>query len=698
MTYPNNRILDYVYNSGLDGTISRVSGLKDDNTGTHVEDYSYLGVGTMVQRAHPEPGVNQTYIQQSGDTYYNSDGGDQYTGLDRFNRVIDQFWTTTTDRFQYAYDRDNNALYKNNLQNSGLSELYHQSSTSSGDNASSYDKLSRLANFVRGALSTSGNNGSSGLGSLDTVSTPSTQPSHSQSWTLDALGNWSSQTVDGTATSRTHNSKNQVTAVGSASLTFDNNGNTTTDQRGYTYTYDAWNRLIAAKNGGTTLASYVYDAKGWRVKETHGSTTTDCYFDNSWRVIEERQSSTVTNQYIWSLAYIDGLILRDDNSTSGSLGISGSGLGRRFYAQQDANWNTTALINTSGSVQERFVYDAYGNGVCLNASGSPITDPFNWNYLYQGMRGDPVVSLYNSRNRDDDPLLGRWLQQDPASYIDGLNLYQAYESDPVELTDPSGLKAKIWTFSGINNWGTPKGAQAGTPPQFNDYVGDSFGGDLGWASHLGTTGEYNQTTSDWSGDTHLNPDYNGGQSVMNANSTGILNDEAKATAATRKPGEFCKGDGKKAVTRVLMISPKTGTPPPQKSCCCDIQTEVYWDPQDGVPNQGLNLMQNESNAFWGQFGHVNTVQTQPQNPNVAHARHALDGFLHNNMILEEEHGFTDLGEYVAGYNPTYNLAPDPRSHFDNWKNDPNVDRILVCHSQGCNIAMHMLGQVCQKAK
>ena len=41
------------------------------------------------------------------------DAGDQYTGLDRFGRVVDQRWVKTadgshTDRFQYGYDRNSN--------------------------------------------------------------------------------------------------------------------------------------------------------------------------------------------------------------------------------------------------------------------------------------------------------------------------------------------------------------------------------------------------------------------------------------------------------------------------------------------------------------------------------------------------------------------------------------------------------------
>jgi hypothetical protein len=35
--------------------------------------------------------------------------------------------------------------------------------------------------------------------------------------------------------------------------------------------------------------------------------------------------------------------------------------------------------------------------------------------------------------------LGRWVQQDPAGYIDGTNLYQFVASTPVNRTDPQGL-------------------------------------------------------------------------------------------------------------------------------------------------------------------------------------------------------------------------------------------------------------------
>ena len=196
MTYPNGRVLDYVYNSGIDTNVSRVSGISDEaGTGAgNDQSYTYLGLNTIVQ-ALDGNGIELTYIKQSGES--NGDAGDQYIGLDRFGRVDDQRWipvsspTTPTDRFQYGYDQDGNVLYKNNLVSSRFSELYHANSSSSGDNNTAYDNLSRLQAFRRGTLSASSNNG----GRLDTVSTLNTLADSSQSYTLDAVGKQTSVTT-----------------------------------------------------------------------------------------------------------------------------------------------------------------------------------------------------------------------------------------------------------------------------------------------------------------------------------------------------------------------------------------------------------------------------------------------------------------------------------------------------------------------
>src|SRR5262249_16037049 len=142
----------------------------------------YLGLSTVVKRAHPGPGVDLTYIQQPGDPWANSDGGDQYTGLDRFGRVIDQFWINSAggyaaDRYQYGYDRDGNRLHEANLVAEALGqpfdELFHPSGAGNG-----YDGLNRITDFALGQLNATRDS---------IIGTPGSQ----ENWGLDLLGNWS---------------------------------------------------------------------------------------------------------------------------------------------------------------------------------------------------------------------------------------------------------------------------------------------------------------------------------------------------------------------------------------------------------------------------------------------------------------------------------------------------------------------------
>jgi hypothetical protein len=93
--------------------------------GNTLEGLQYLGLDEVVTRLHPLIGVDQTFIKRAGEP--NGDAGDQYSGLDRFDRVVDVRWVkadgTATDRFQYGYDRDSNPLFTLNVVNPSLSEL-----------------------------------------------------------------------------------------------------------------------------------------------------------------------------------------------------------------------------------------------------------------------------------------------------------------------------------------------------------------------------------------------------------------------------------------------------------------------------------------------------------------------------------------------------------------------------------------------
>ena len=426
MTYPNGRVLNYNYNSGLDNTISRLSSISD-SSGT-LEAYTYLGLSTVVKRAHPQSGVDLTYIAQSGQP--TGDAGDQYIGLDRFGRVVDQRWLNTStgavaDEFTYGYDQNSNVLYQDNLVNSAFSELYHANGATNG-----YDGLGRLTNFARGTLSISNGN---------TVPDTIASPTGSESWSLDALGNWASFTNGSTTQTRTANQQNEITSVsGATTPAYDMNGNTTTDQTGKTLIYDAWNRLVEVKSGSTVLEQYSYDALGRRITETpSGSPTKSLYYSSDWQVLEEDWSGATQVQYVWSAVYVDAMVERDRGS-------------ERLYALQDANWNVTALVNTSGVVQERYVYDPYGQVTILDPNWNVrSSSSFAWVYLHQGGRYDVATGWYSFRNRDYSPTLGRWMEVDPIGFTGGdVDLYRYVADDPVMADDPSGLA--IYVIQGAN--------------------------------------------------------------------------------------------------------------------------------------------------------------------------------------------------------------------------------------------------------
>jgi RHS repeat-associated protein len=438
ITYPSGYVLTYNYASGLDSTISRLTSLSD-STGT-LQTYSYLGLDTVVIANDTQPGIELTYVKQSGES--NGDGGDQYTGLDRFGRVVDQRWintstSTATDRFQYGYDQDGNVLYKNNLVNSSFSELYHANGSSNG-----YDNLNQLTNFARGTLN-SGN---------DTISSPSA----TNSWSMDPLGNFTSIG----STSETNNKQNEATAFGSATLAYDGNGNLTTDQSGKTLVYDAWNRLVTYKNGSTTLETLSYDGLGRRVIE-NGGTARDLYYSDQWQVLEERVGGAAKVRYVWGAVYVDDLVLRDRDTGGGTLS-------ERLWVQQDANWNVTALVNGSGSVVERYAYDPYGTVVVLSSAwGSLSGSNYAWIYLHQGGRLDMMTGLYGFRNRDLSPALGRWVEVDPMGFAAGDdNLYRYAGNGPTNSVDPNGTMDDVGprTPEQENSVDDPLGLRQFVPP------------------------------------------------------------------------------------------------------------------------------------------------------------------------------------------------------------------------------------------
>ena len=443
LVYPDGRVLAYGY--GTSGSItdaaSQVTSLVDSDVGaTHLADYSYLGLGSVVQQDSPEASLRYTLISLTGTN--DPDTGDIYAGLDRFGRVKDCRWRNTflnTDlsRVQYGYNRNSSRTWRANP----TDPAQHY------DWSYGYDGLQRVKYGDRGTL-----NG---------AKTEVTDQQFAQCWTLDSTGNWQGFRQDDNGDgvwdlvqSRAANPVNEITdiinSLGSAWVNpeYDAAGNMFTvpqpadPTKGFTAVYDAWNRLVSLTDGTSheTVQQNAYDGRNYRVvrKDYVGgslSETRNFYYTDGWRNIEERlgtspDSADADRQFVWGMRYIDDLVCRDRSVSSI--------LDERLYASQDANWNVTAIIDINGSVEERLEYDPYGVTTFLSPTFIPRNgSEVDWNIGFAGYCFDSVTALYAIRHRFYSPRLGTWLSRDPIH--SSLNVYAMDVS--LNGVDPAGLES-----------------------------------------------------------------------------------------------------------------------------------------------------------------------------------------------------------------------------------------------------------------
>jgi len=303
-----------------------------------------------------------------------------------------------------------------------------------------YDALNQLTSFARGTLNS-------------TKDAIAGMPSATQSWNFDPLGNWDAVTTDGVTETRDHNAQNELTTAGSSGLTYDNNGNMTTDQAGRQFVWDAWNRLVEVKDsGGTTIKTHTYDALNRRVTETVSSTTTVFYYSTNWQVIQEQVAGVTTQQYVWSPVYVDALIFRERDTDADGI------LDERLWAVQDANFNVVALTDDSGAAVERYQQTPFGVVTVLDASGTVLTaSAYGWVYTHQGLRFDADAGLFDNRWRWYSPTLGRFVSVDPLGFeAQDENMYRVESNNPAALLDPTGLDPAATLLP-------PRGTQGGFP-------------------------------------------------------------------------------------------------------------------------------------------------------------------------------------------------------------------------------------------
>ena len=162
--------------------------------------------------------------------------------------------------------------------------------------------------------------------------------------------------------------------------------------------------------------------------------------------LNKRISATINGETIYTVYSLSGQLLYRDNITTGrhadtvTLGAGGMPIvrwdvGLLNYLHQDHLGTSVAATLTNGNIHWRETYTPYGE----------LLQGANYNRNRQGYTGhirDTDTGLTYMQARYYDPVIGRFLSNDPVGFAEGgvdyFNRYAYTANNPVNLVDPDG--------------------------------------------------------------------------------------------------------------------------------------------------------------------------------------------------------------------------------------------------------------------
>ncbi|MEH6892050.1 RHS repeat-associated core domain-containing protein, partial [Bacillus sp. JJ864] len=258
----------------------------------------------------------------------------------------------------------------------------------------------------------------------------------SKEYSYDGFGNRTNVKVTeagkaAVSTAAVFNDGNQLTKFGNESLTYDANGNRTSDGK-YKYTWNEADQLIAITKQGesTSFATYKYDDDGRRIEKTVSGTTTRYHYDGDSinPLYETAGSGNVLRQYVYS---VDGIRLAMKSQ------------GQTVYYHYNPRGDVIAMTDENGQVVANYEYDAWGNVLKSDAKGIAAENPFG----YAGYMYDKEIGMYYLIARYYNPTHGVFLSvdPDPGDEDDPItqNGYTYADNNPVMHVDPDGHWAQF---------------------------------------------------------------------------------------------------------------------------------------------------------------------------------------------------------------------------------------------------------------
>ena len=255
------------------------------------------------------------------------------------------------------------------------------------------------------------------------------------SWTYDAIGNRLTNTVNASTQNYAYfkNGSNQLNGQelqsdSINSYTYDPNGNTKTQVTpGGTYTFSWSTHNMMTAISGPVTASYVMDYIDRRKSKTVTGVQTKYLYDGQNLI---RETGAATADYLIGPGIDEPLAM----SRSGSI----------FYYDVDGLGSATLVNNSTGTMQDSYVMDAWG---IMRSQTAAVANPF----MYTARETSEAGLIYY-RARHYNPGIGRFISEDRLHWAPK-SMYAYVANTPLQFVDPSG-DLPSWVAGPIAGGGT----------------------------------------------------------------------------------------------------------------------------------------------------------------------------------------------------------------------------------------------------
>ncbi len=255
-----------------------------------------------------------------------------------------------------------------------------------------------------------------------------------------------------------------------AMFCYDAAGNLLMDNHGFSFAYDAEERIKTAN--GTTTAAYTYNPLGNRVRKDAGSVSTEYFFFGGSVIAELNPVTSAWTDYIFGY----GKRLAKDTSTNGS--------GAQYY-QDDQLGSARIMTDSAGTVISNCTFNPFGEQV-----GCSPDNPSN-HYRFTAKERDNEDGLDDFGARYFSSSLGRWMTPDwsarpttvPYAVFgdpQSLNLYLFVRNDPVSQVDADGHISDNWSSESCLS-------SFSCAVSYNEHVRDNQPGGFSASSSAGET-------------------------------------------------------------------------------------------------------------------------------------------------------------------------------------------------------------------